>query len=38
MPGYTRYVVNCIADIRGISPLEVALATTNNFEQLFLNQ
>lgn len=34
-PGYTRYVAECIAEIKGVSYAEVAAQTTKNFYQLF---
>ena len=35
MPGFTRYVVDYIAQLRGISAEEVAQTTTDNFKILF---
>lgn len=37
MPGYTRYVVDYIAQLRGITTEDVAEQTTQNFNKLFLN-
>lgn len=34
-PGYTKYVVQEIADLKALSFDEVAVATTNNFNRLF---
>jgi len=34
-PGYTRYVAEYIAELKGLSYEEVAAATTRNFEELF---
>ncbi|BBP43803.1 TatD family hydrolase [Thiosulfativibrio zosterae] len=34
-PGYTRYVVEEIAKLKGLAVEEVALATTDNFNRLF---
>lgn len=34
-PGYTRYVAECLAEIKGISYSEVATRTTENFMKLF---
>ena len=34
-PGYTRYVVECLAELKGMSVQEVADTTTRNFEKLF---
>ena len=34
-PGYTRYVAEYIAELKGISLEEVATATTNNFYRMF---
>ena len=34
-PGYTRYVVEEIAKLKGLTVEEVALATTDNFNRLF---
>jgi TatD DNase family protein len=34
-PGYTRFVAECIASLKGISYEEVAEVTTNNFMNLF---
>jgi len=35
MPGYTRYVAEHIAELRGITYTEIAAATTDNFCRLF---
>lgn len=35
MPGYTRYVADYVAQLRGISTQEIAEETTKNFNQLF---
>lgn len=37
MPGFTRYVVDCIAQIKKVQPEKVAEATTHNFKKLFLD-
>lgn len=34
-PGYTRYVAECLAELKGISYSEVAAHTTENFNRLF---
>lgn len=34
-PGYTRYVAECIAELKGLSYDEVARQTTENFTKLF---
>lgn len=34
-PGYTRYVVECLAALKGVSVAAVADITTRNFENLF---
>ena len=34
-PGYTRYVVEFLAALKGVSVAEVAATTTRNFEKLF---